>query len=110
MATILKNLGQRKPAAGNGWEPLYTVPTATGAVCSNFCAYNQSAVADTIRVSIRVAGVLDSVQQRREYDMPVPGNDAQPLTLFTANAGDIVQVASLNGTTSFSADGSETSQ
>lgn len=108
MATTLQNLGQIKPNAGV-WTVLLIVDAGIGVVCSNFAAYNQSASPDTIGVRLRVHGVAALAKHQRE-SMVVPGSDTQPLTLFTASAGDVLEVYSLNGTTVFSADGSETNQ
>lgn len=108
VATKLKNLGQ--VMGTSSWTQLYAVPTGKGALCSTFVADNQSATPDVISVRKRVSGASPDVKQEIVSGMPMQGSDSKDLPLFIGSEGDVIEVKSQNGTTSFTADGSETDQ
>jgi hypothetical protein len=105
MAETYLSLGQVKPAAAT-LTTLYTVPAATNTIVSIILVCNQSATADTVRLSVAPGGAADAVQQYFIYGASVNGNDTLPLPYgITLQAGDVVRVYSTNGTTSFQAYG-----
>lgn len=107
MATTYKVLGQVNPSATTA-TTLYTVPSATSAVCSTLVVTNQAATAGTYRVSIRVAGAADNAKQYLAYDVVIGANDSTALTLgITLAATDVVTIYASSATMSFSLFGSE---
>jgi len=109
MATTYKVLGQVAPTAATA-TTLYTVPASTSTVVSTLNATNTSGTADTIRIAIRPAGATLANLHYLAYGIVVPGG-----SVFSIQAGvtlattDVVTVYSTNGTSSFSAFGSEIS-
>jgi hypothetical protein len=109
MPTIYKVLGQSAPAATT-LTTLYTVPSATQAVVSTITVCNQAAVAATYRIAVRVAGASIAASQYIVYDVSLPANASDTLTLgITVGATDVISVYSSSATMSFSAFGSEIS-
>jgi len=109
MATAYLCLGQSAPAATTA-TTLYTVPSATSAVVSAINVCNTGGVADTIRIAIRPAGASLTTSQYFAYNVPIASG-----AFLTINAGitmattDVITVYSTNGTSSFSAFGSQVS-
>jgi glucose-6-phosphate dehydrogenase assembly protein OpcA len=107
MATTYKVLGQSNPAATTA-TTLYTVPSATAAIVSTITVTNQTSTAGTYRVSVRVAGAADAAKQYLAYDVSLPGNASDTLTLgLTLGAADVITVYTSAATFSFNAFGSE---
>jgi hypothetical protein len=107
MPTTYKVLGQVKPSAVT-LTTLYTVPSATSAVVSTIQVANLNATADYIRIAIRPAG--ESVDDKHfiSYNEVVGGNSNFSFTIgVTLATTDVISVYSVNGTSSFSAFGSE---
>jgi len=108
MAITQKVLGQIKSAVAT-LETLYTVPGATSATCSTIMVTNQSSVATSFRISVRVAGLADTPKQYIYYDVAIPGNDVFAATMgITLAATDVVSVYATLGTLSFNLFGVET--
>ncbi len=109
MPTNYKVLGQSNPAATTATS-LYTVPAATQAIVSTITVCNQAATAATYRIAVRVAGAALAANQYIAYDVSLPANATDTLTLgVTLGATDVITVYSSNATTSFNAYGSELS-
>ena len=109
MATTYLCLGQSAPAAATA-TTLYTVPSATSAVVSAINVCNTSGSTDTIRVAIRPAGATLATSQYIAYGVVL--NSGSFLTInsgITLATTDVITVYSLNGTSSFSAFGSQVS-
>ena len=109
MATTYKVLGQSNPSATTA-TTLYTVPASTQTVVSTITVCNQAATAATYRIAIRVAGAALATSQYIAYDVSLPANASDTLTLgITLNATDVITVYSSTATMSFGAFGSEIS-
>jgi hypothetical protein len=109
MATNYKVLGQSIPSAATA-TTLYTVPAATQSVVSTVTVCNQAATAATYRIAIRVAGAALATSQYIAYDVSLPANASDTLTLgITVGATDVITVYSSSATMSFAAFGSEIS-
>jgi hypothetical protein len=109
MATNYKVLGQSNPAATTA-TTLYTVPASTQAIVSTLTVTNQTATAGTYRISLRVAAAADNAKQYIAYDVSLPGNATDTLTLgVTLGAADVITVYASASTLSFNAFGSELS-
>jgi hypothetical protein len=109
MATNYKVLGQSNPAATTA-TTLYTVPAATQAIVSTITVCNQTATAGTYRIAVRVAGAALAAAQYVAYDVSLPGNATDTLTLgVTLGATDVITVYASAATFSFNAFGSELS-
>jgi glucose-6-phosphate dehydrogenase assembly protein OpcA len=109
MATNYKVLGQSIPSATTA-TTLYTVPASTQSVVSTITVCNQAATAATYRIAIRVAGATLATSQYIAYDVSLPANASDTLTLgITLNATDVITVYSSTATMSFGAFGSEIS-
>ena len=107
MATTYKVLGQSNPAATTA-TTLYTVPSVTQAVVSTITVCNQAATAATYRVAVRVGGAALAATQYVAYDVSLPANASDTLTLgITLGAADIITVYASTATMSFGAFGSE---
>lgn len=107
MPTTYKVLGQSNPAATTP-TTLYTVPGATQAVLSSVVVCNQTAVAATFRIAVRVGGATLTAAQYVAYDVTVGASDSTALTLgLTMGAADVLTVYASTSTLSFSAYGSE---
>mgnify|MGYP006921348112 FL=1 len=109
MPTTYKVLGQSNPSATTA-TTLYTVPSATQAVVSTITIANQTSTAGTYRVAVRVAGAALAAAQYVAYDVSLPGNATDTLTLgVTLGATDVITVYASAATFSFNAFGSELS-
>lgn len=108
MAIAYKVLGQSAPSATTNTN-LYTVPSATQAVCSTLAICNRG-VSTTFRVAIRPAGAAIANQHYIVYDNYVEQGDSVMLTLgLSLAATDIVTVYAGTANLSFSLFGSEIS-
>jgi hypothetical protein len=109
MATNYKVLGQVNPSATTA-TTLYTVPASTQSIVSTLTVTNQTATAGTYRISLRVAAAADNAKQYIAYDVSLPGNATDTLTLgVTLGAADVITVYASAATFSFNAFGSELS-
>ena len=109
MPTNYKVLGQSNPAATTA-TTLYTVPAATQSIVSTLTVTNQTATAGTYRIAVRVAGAALAANQYLAYDVSLPGNATDTLTLgVTLGATDVITVYASAATFSFNAFGSELS-
>lgn len=107
MAITYKVLGQSNPSA-NTDTTLYTVPSATSAVCSTLTICNQAAAAATFRIAVRPSGASITASQYLAYDSNLNANDSITLTIgITLAATDVVTVRANSTTVSFSLFGSE---
>ena len=108
MATTYKVLGQSAPAAITNTN-LYTVPSATSAVCSTLAIANRG-VSTTFRVAVRPAGATIANQHYIVYDSAMSAGDSVFLTLgISLAATDVVTVYAGTADLSFSLFGSEIS-
>lgn len=108
MAVTQKVLGQSKPGAASLTDA-YTVPALTQATISSIVVANQSSVATSFRISIAVAGAVDTPAQYLYYDIPINGNDTFVFTGgITLGAADVVRVYNTLATLSFNIFGVET--
>lgn len=106
MADAFKVLGQSVPAATTNTD-LYTVPSATSAVCSTIAICNRGA-STTYRIAVRPAGAVLANQHYIVYDNYVNQYDTIFLTLgITLATTDVVTVYAGTATLSFSLFGSE---
>ena len=109
MPTNYKVLGQSNPAATT-LTSLYTVPSATETIVSTITICNQEATAGTYRIAVRPDGASIANQHYVAYDVSLPGNATDTLTLgITMNATDVLSVYSSSANMSFNAFGSEIS-
>ena len=107
MATTYKVLGQSNPSATTA-TTLYTVPAATQTIVSSITVCNQAATAGTYRIAIRVAGAALAATQYIAYDVSLPANASDTLTLgLTLGATDVITVYASSANFSFAAFGSE---
>ena len=107
MAITYKVLGQSNPSANTNSD-LYTVPSATSAVCSTIVICNQAASAATFRVAVRPSGAAIATSQYISYDTNVNANDSITMTIgITLATTDVVTVRANTTTVSFSLFGSE---
>jgi hypothetical protein len=109
MPTTYKVLGQVYPSASTN-TTLYTVPSTTQTVVSTIAVCNQSSTNDTVNIAIRPAGASLSTTHYIAFGEPVGGNSMVHITSgITLATTDVITVFSTNGTSSFSAFGSEIS-
>ncbi len=107
MPESFKVLGQAAPAAATPTD-LYTVPGATQVVSSTIVVCNQNAAAIKFRVSVAVAGAVDTPKQYLYYDVNVPGNDSFAATIGISLATtDVVRVQTDTANVSFNLFGTE---
>jgi glucose-6-phosphate dehydrogenase assembly protein OpcA len=107
MATTYKVLGQSNPAATT-LTTLYTVPASTQTVVSTITVANLAATAATYRIAVRVAAASIANAQYLAYDVSLPANATDTLTLgVTVAATDVISVYASSATMSFNAFGSE---
>jgi len=101
MSDTIKILGQSKPLAATLTDA-YTVPAATMASVSSVVVCNQSATATTFRISLAVAGAVDTAAQYLYYDVAAPGNDTFVATIgISLAATDVLRVYNTLATCSF---------
>lgn len=109
MATNYKVLGQVSPSAVTA-TTLYTVPGATQAVVSTLSICNTTASAITYRVSVRPLGAVQTTAMYLVYDVSLPANTTNTLTLgITLGLTDVVTVYASATAVAFNAFGSEIS-
>ena len=107
MATTYKVLGQSSPSATTA-TTLYTVPAATETIVSTVTVANRAATAGSYRIAIRVAGASLANSQYIAYDVSLPANASDTLTLgLTVGATDVITVYASSADFTFSAFGSE---
>lgn len=80
MADTLKILGQAALAATTLTD-VYTVPASRQVTASSVVLCNRSATACTFRVSVAIAGAVDTAAQYIYYDQPLGGNDTFVITI-----------------------------
>jgi hypothetical protein len=108
MPTVYKVLGQSNPAAVTN-TTLYTVPSATSAVCSTLSVANIG-VSTTFRVAVRPAGATLANQHYIVYDSAINAGSAVYLTLGVSLAAtDVVTVYAGTANVAFGLFGSEVS-
>ena len=108
MPTTYKVLGQVKPAATTA-TTLYTVPSATSAVCSTLSICNTS-TSTTYRIAIRPAGAALEDKNYIVYDAAIVQNETTLLTLgITLATTDVVTVYAGTANVVFNLFGSEIS-
>lgn len=106
MASTYKVLGQINPAATTT-TTLYTVPSATSAVCSTLSICNLG-VSTTYRIAVRPAGATLENKHYIVYDAAINQYDSVMLTLgITLAATDVVTVYAATTNISFQLFGSE---
>jgi hypothetical protein len=109
MPTTYKVLGQSNPSATTA-TTLYTVPSATQTIVSTVTVCNQAATAGTYRIAVRTAGAALATAQYVAYDISLPANTTDTLTLgLTLGATDVLTVYASSANFSFNAYGSEIS-
>lgn len=109
MPTTYKVLGQSNPSATTA-TTLYTVPATTQTIVSTVTVCNQAATAGTYRIAVRPAGATLAAQHYVAYDISLPANTSDTLTLgLTLAATDVVTVYASSANFSFNAYGSELS-
>jgi hypothetical protein len=107
MATTYKVLGQLEPAATTE-TTLYTVPSATEAVCSTLSVCNKAAAAGSFRIRIKINNAADDDKQFVAYDAPIAAKDTLLLTFgATLGAGDVVRAYGSSADITFQLFGSE---
>jgi hypothetical protein len=107
MAIKYKVLGQSLPNA-NTFTDLYTVPAGNSAVISTLNVCNTSASNVTFRAMVRPGGNAITTQQYIAFEVPVPAQDAIPLTLgISLDATDVITVHSFQGNVTFNLFGTE---
>ena len=107
MATSYKVLGQVNPAATTA-TTAYTVPVATETIVSSIVVANQAATAGTYRVAVRPDGDTLAAEHYLAYDISLPANTSDTLTLgVTMDATDVITVYASSTDFSFNIFGSE---
>lgn len=106
MPIAYKVLGQSNPAATT-LTTLYTVPSATQAVCSTLSICNLGA-STTFRVAVRPGGAAIANQHYIVYDNFINAGDTVFLTIGTTLAAtDVVSVFAGSANVAFTLSGSE---
>ena len=109
MATTYKVLGQNAPSATTA-TTLYTVPAATSTIISTISVCNQNATAITYRISVRPAAAVQTTAMYIAFDISLPANTTDTLTLgITLATTDVVTVYASATAVAFNAYGSEIS-
>lgn len=107
MPNVYKVLGQTNPAATTA-TTLYTVPSATSAVCSTITICNQAASSASFRIAVRPAGATLDPRHYIAYDTIVVANDTITMTIGISLATtDVVTVYANTANVSFNLFGSE---
>jgi hypothetical protein len=105
MAETIKILGQSIPQGGT-LSNVYAAPNP--AVLSTIMCCNQNAFEVKLRISVAVAGAVDTPSQYLYYDVPLGANDSIALTVgITMAATDVLRAYSDRGGVSFNAFGME---
>lgn len=103
----VKVLGQSAPAAATN-TVLYTVPALKSTVCSTLVVCNRGATADVYRIAIRPAGAALANQHYNAYDVSLPANATDYITVgFTLATTDVITVRAGTANLSFSLYGDE---
>jgi hypothetical protein len=106
MPTIYKVLGQSNPSATTN-TTLYTVPSATQAVCSTLVVTNLG-VSTTFRVAVRPAGATQANQHYIIFDSALAAGSSVYLTIgVTLAATDVITVFAGTANLAFNLYGSE---
>ena len=109
MPTTYKVLGQSNPSATTA-TTLYTVPASTSTVVSTITVANLTGSAATFRISVRPAGAVQTNAMYIAYDVSLPANATDTLTLgLTLATTDVITVYSSATAVAFNAYGSEIS-
>lgn len=107
MAITYKVLGQSNPSATTATS-LYTVPSATSAVCSTVTICNQASTTGSFRIAVRPAGATLSPEHYVAYDTSIPANDVLTMTIgITLATTDVITVYASSANLSFNLFGSE---
>jgi len=107
MPTTYKVLGQSNPSATTA-TTAYTVPVSTQTIVSTITVCNQAATAGTYRIAVRPNGDSLAKQHYVAYDVSLPANTTDTLTLgLTLGDNDVVTVYASSADFSFNAYGSE---
>jgi hypothetical protein len=94
MPTNYKVLGQAAPANTNNAD-IYTAPSGTQAVVSTIAIANTGLVGASARMYVRVGGATASAANAIFFDVPVPSNSTNALTLgITLGPSDVLTVRS----------------
>jgi hypothetical protein len=102
-----KVLGHVAPSATTA-TTLYTVPGAVSTVCSTLTVCNQNTASITYRVAVRPAAATLAGLHYVAYDVNLPGNSTDTLTLgLTLATTDVVTVYTSTANVSFGLYGSE---
>jgi hypothetical protein len=108
MPTAYKVLGQVHPAAATA-TTLYTVPSATSAVCSTISICNLG-VSTTYRIAVRPAGASLADLHYIAYEAAINQYDTVLLTVgITLATTDVVTVYAATADVTFNLFGSEVS-
>jgi len=109
MATTYKVLGQNAPSASTA-TTLYTVPALTATVVSTITVTNINATSITYRISVRPAAAVQTNAMYIAYDVSLPANTTDTLTLgITLATTDVITVFASSTAVAFNAFGSEIS-
>ena len=109
MATTYKVLGQNAPSASTA-TTLYTVPALTATVVSTITITNINATSITYRISVRPAAAVQTNAMYIAYDVSLPANTTDTLTLgITLATTDVITVFASSTAVAFNAFGSEIS-
>ena len=109
MATTYKVLGQNAPSASTA-TTLYTVPASTSTIVSTISVANINASAITYRISVRPAAAVQTNAMYVAYDISLPANTTDTLTLgITLATTDVITVFANSTAVAFNAYGSEIS-
>jgi hypothetical protein len=110
MPTTYKVLGQVKPSAATA-TTAYTVPATTSAVISSINICNtSSSVAESVNISVRVAGeAADDKQYIYDALILQPSDSVNAVLGITLATTDVITVYSVGGFASFNIFGSEIS-
>ena len=107
MPNTIKVLGQSFPVAATA-TALYPVPNNTSTVVSSIVVCNQSAVATSFTIAVRVAGAGDGSKDKLYYQTAILGNATFVATIgITLNSTDVIYVTATLGTLSFNLFGQE---
>ena len=107
MPTTYKVLGQSNPLATTATTQ-YTVPSTTQTIVSTITVCNQAATAGTYRIAVRPDGATLAAQHYVAYDVSLPANATDTLTLgLTLGDTDVITVYASSANFSFNAYGSE---
>ena len=103
----VKVLGQLACAATTA-ETVYTVPSGKSAVVSTVAVCNRTGSVVTYRLAVRPAGATLANQHYIAYDVPLPANSSDYLTLgITLAATDVLTFYASAASLSVSAFGDE---